>query len=128
MAIGWRMAEDLETLSDLPDGSIDFNLLSGSATHSKAGPLDLWIAREMHAWLQHRFAADRISAQQILRAELRLISKTDRIKTQKKSVVSFDWDCHSLIATDQKIYESHLLEAHRWHNRTQLQHGTKAQS
>jgi hypothetical protein len=117
MAIGWRMTEDLETLADLPDGSIDIDLRNGSATHSTAGQINLWIAKEMQAWLKQRFAADHISEQQISRAELRLNSKTDRIKTDRKRIVSFDWECHSLIATDQKTYESHLTEVHRWHNR-----------
>lgn len=117
MAIGWRMAEDLEKLAELPDGTIEIDLRTGSTVHSTAGNVDLWIAKEMQAWLRQRFATDRIPEDHILRAELRLISKTDRIKTDKKRIVSFDWDCHSLIATDQKTYEGHLKEAHRWHSR-----------
>ena len=118
IAIGWRMADDLETLSDLPDGTILFDLLTGSATHSTAGELDLRIAGEIEAWLKARLAADHIPEQLILRAELQLSSKTDRIRTDKKRVVSFDWSCASLISTDEKTYESHLNEAHTWHGWT----------
>jgi hypothetical protein len=117
MAIGWRMTDDLEILSDLPDGTILIDLLTGQASHSTAGEQNLRIAQEMQSWLKSRFEVDRISEQQILRAELRLASKTDRIRTDKKRIVSFDWECDSLITTDQKTYEGHLREAHTWHNR-----------
>ena len=76
MAIGWRMAEDLEKLAEIPDSDIEIDLRTGSAVHSTAGKVDLWIASELQAWLKQRFAADRISEDQISRAELRLSSKT----------------------------------------------------
>lgn len=117
MAIGWRMGQDLEKLADLPDGTIKFDLLQGTASHSRVGEIDLWIAKEMQAWLKHRFEVDRIPENQILQGCVQLSSTTDRIKTDKKRIVSFDWECHSLIATDEKCYESHLKEAHSWHNR-----------
>jgi hypothetical protein len=119
MAIGWRMGDDLEILSELPDGTIHINLLTGVATHSVANEINLWIAGEMRAWLRNRFATDKIPEQQILRAEVCLSSKTDRISTDRKRIVSFDWHCSSLISTDEKTYEGQLNEGHTWHNRTQ---------
>ena len=117
MAIGWRMAQDLETLADLPDGNIEIDLLRGIAAHSTVGQIDLWIAKEMQAWLKNRLEADRIPKNQISEAHVCLCSNTDRIKTDKSRIVSFDWECHSLIATDEKTYESQLKLAHRWHKR-----------
>ena len=117
MAIGWRMADDLETLAEIPDGSIQINLLNGTAIHSVNGELNLRIAKEMQAWLKQRFTENHIPIEKVLVAEVWLNSKTDRIKNDKKRVVSFDWDCHSNISTDEKKYESHLTEAHTWHNR-----------
>jgi hypothetical protein len=124
MAIGWRMGDDLETLSDLPDGSIEINLLTGESNHSVTGPLDLRVGREMQAWLINRSDEDHISIQHILGASIRLKSKTDGIRTDKKRLVFFEWSCDSNISTDQKTYESHLKEAHTWHNR--IQHANRA--
>ena len=111
------MAQDLETLADLPDGNIEIDLLRGIAAHSTVGQIDLWIAKEMQAWLENRLEADRIPKNQISEAHVCLCSNTDRIKTDKSRIVSFDWECHSLIATDEKTYESQLKLAHRWHKR-----------
>ncbi len=119
MAIGWRMGEDLETLAELPDGTIEINILTGRAMHSRAGDLSLRIASEMQAWLKQRLSADRIPEDAIVRAVITLGTRTDRIRTDKKRVVSFDWQCHSLLATDEKTYESKLAEAHTWHSRVQ---------
>lgn len=116
MAIGWRLTDDLETLAELPDGVIEIDLRALTAVHSTTGKVDLCLTGELAAWLRGRFATDRIQEDQILRAELRLKSTTDRIKTDKKRIVSFDWVCHSLIATERMLYESDL-KAHRWYDR-----------
>ncbi len=41
MFVGWRMGNDLETLSELPSGKIKVDLLSGSAIHDQVGNIDL---------------------------------------------------------------------------------------
>jgi hypothetical protein len=119
MAIGWRMEDDLEKLAELLDGSIEVNILTGRALHSQAGDLSLRIAGEMQAWLKQRLSVDRIPEDAVVRAEIRLDVRTDRIRTDKKRIVSFDWDCHSILATDERTYESQLAEAHTWHRRVQ---------
>ena len=117
MAIGWRMGNDLEKLAELPDGALRFDLLNGSAVHSVAGEVDLCIAREMQGWLKTRLLSDHIPQHGIREAEIRLESRTNRIGTDRKKIVSFDWNCESRIATDEKTYEGRLSEAQTWHNR-----------
>lgn len=43
MLVG-RISEDLEALSELPDGLLVFDVLAGSVTHDRNGPLSLRIA------------------------------------------------------------------------------------
>lgn len=54
MLVGWRMGEDREVLSELPDGVLTFDVLLGTAEHNVAGAASLCVAGEMAAWLKHR--------------------------------------------------------------------------
>src|SRR3954466_8089269 len=84
MLVGWRMSADLEALSELPDGALSFDVLSGSVTHKQRGALDLYIAGELRAWLKHRLVSLNIPLSALTSATLRAEFKTDRIKTDKK--------------------------------------------
>ncbi len=117
MAIGWRMGADLEVLADLPSGSIHFDILAGQATHNTQGLLQLQIASEMQAWFLDSLGKDGIPSEAIKSATLDTAMDTDRIKTDKRRVVCFDWCCHSRIATDETTYEAELADQHTWHNR-----------
>jgi hypothetical protein len=121
MLVGWRMSEDLEALSQLPDGALSFDVLSGSVVCNQRGPLDLYIAGELSAWLKHRLASLNIPLNAITSATLRAEFTTGRIKTDRKRIVSFDWSCESSVATDEKTYVGRLVEAHQWHTRTAWQ-------
>ena len=126
MAIGWRMGDDLEVLADLPSGTIRFNILSGQATHDTQGPIQLHIASEIQDWFLDRLGKDGIPSEAIESATLDTAMNTDRIKTDKKRVVSFDWRCHSRITTDEKTYEAELADQHTWHSRQRPTAKTKS--
>lgn len=119
--VGWRMGEDLEALSELPDGVLLFDVLRGSVTHDLRGALELYVAGELSAWLKHRLASLNIPLSALDSATLRAEFKTGRIKTDRKRIVSFDWSCESSVATDEKTYVGRLVEAHQWHTRTAWQ-------
>jgi hypothetical protein len=121
MLVGWRMSEDLEALSELPDGVLSFDVLGGSVAHNHSGALELHIAGELSTWLRHRLASLNIPLSALKSATLRAEFKTDRIKTDKKRIVSFDWSCESSLATHEKVYFGQLLEEHQWHTRTAWQ-------
>jgi hypothetical protein len=118
MLVGWRMGEDLETLADLPDGTLSFDVLSGTASHSVAGALSLHVAEEMQSWLQHRLVAHRIPADTLCAATLVAEIRTDRIATDRKRIVSFDFTCSSRLVTADRTYEGRLHEKHAWHSRS----------
>jgi hypothetical protein len=120
------MGDDLDILADLPSGSIHFDILTGLATHGTQGLIQLHISKEMQAWFLDRLAKDSIPSEAIESATLETKMNTDRIATDKKRVVSFDWRCHSRITTDEKTYESQLADQHTWHSRRQTTSKTES--
>jgi hypothetical protein len=118
MLSGWRMRiEDLEVLSQTPDGVLIFDVLGGSVAHDRTGALSLSVAGELNAWLKDRLASLNIPLSAVKSATLRAAFKTDRIPTDKERIVSFDWTCESSVATDEETYSGRLVEAHQWHTR-----------
>ena len=117
MLVGWRMGEDLEQLAELPDGVIFINALKGEAKHSSAGPLKLWVAEEISAWLPSRLESLSIPIAEILEATIQASISTGRILTNKKRIVSFDFRVQSTITTKDRTYVGNLEERHEWHNR-----------
>jgi hypothetical protein len=117
MLVGWRMAEDLEVLADLPDGTLVIDVVSGSAVHSVNGPLALYIAGELQAWLQHRLSESGIDRSGIERAVVMAAIRTERIATNRKRIISFDFAVDSTIVTAEREYRGKLCEVHHWHSR-----------
>lgn len=119
MVVGWRMGDDVEKIANLPDGKIVFDVLSGKATHSSGVDPDLWVSGELQAWFQARLKALNIQDKEVEAAKLEVAFKTDRIKTTRKTLVSFDFECQSSVVTADKRYEGRLVEKHSYHNRAQ---------
>jgi hypothetical protein len=117
MLVGWRMGEDLELLAELPDGTLDIDVLSGSTTHSVNGRINLHIAGELQAWLKHRISEARVEPSSIALARVTAIVRTDRIATDRKRIVSFDFAVDSIIEAADREYRGRLCEAHQWHSR-----------
>lgn len=117
MLVGWRMADDLELLSEVPDGILRFDVLNSEVSHSTAGELKLQIAGELAAWFKQRLKELNIDFAAILGAELVADFTTDRLKTNRKRIIAFDWKCSSRVVTNEKVYEGQLKERHQWHSR-----------
>ena len=117
MFMGWRMADDLETLAALPDGRIHLDLLTGSAEHNEAGSLSMYIADEIQAWLRHECEKDGVDYSALKSAELWVDIDTSKIATNKKRIVCFDFDATSKLATDEAEYSASVSESHKWHTR-----------
>lgn len=117
MFVGWRMADDLEKLSDLPNGTISLNLLTGVANHSVSGPIDLHVAKEIRAWLQQQSVKEGIDISQLITATLEIDVDTSKVGTNKNKVVMFNFGCRSNIQTSETTYHATLKEAHKWHTR-----------
>lgn len=119
MVVGWRMGDDVEKIANLPDGTIEFDVLSGSAKHSSGAVPDLWVSGELQAWFRARLATLKIKSEEVQAAKLEVAVKTDRLKTSRKTLVSFDFECKSSVVTADKRYEGKLVEKHTYHHRTQ---------
>lgn len=117
MFMGCRMGDDLETLAELPDGSIRINLLSGVAEHSSAGSLDLHIAGEIREWLKFHCTKDGIDLRALEAADLLVDVDTSKIATNRKRIVCFQMSATSMLRTDEKEYSAKVIETHRWHTR-----------
>ncbi|PHS03792.1 MAG: hypothetical protein COA78_17330 [Blastopirellula sp.] len=117
MFVGWRMCDDLEIMSDLPDGTITLNLLTGDALHSIAGPLDLHIAKEIQAWLQQQSEKEGVDVAQLKSATLEVDVDTGKVATNKKKIVMFNFECRSSLKTDETSYQATLKDMHQWHTR-----------
>lgn len=115
--MGWRMQADLETLASMPDDRLELNLLSGTAFYASAGPLELYIAKEIQAWLQQESTKDNIDLSQVKEAILYVDIKTDLVETNKKKIVCFSFACTSKLVTDEMTYGAHVTETHKWHKR-----------
>ena len=111
------MQQDLEALACLPDGTLSLNCLSGTATHSSVGELDLYIAKEIQAWLGHQRQKDGINLCDLKDANLLVQIKTDTIKTNRKKIICFSFDCKCDIQMADRNYSANVSETHRWHER-----------
>jgi hypothetical protein len=117
MFVGWRLGDDYEVLAALPDGTLLLELLGESAFHSSGINVNLWITGELSAWLKHRLEVHGIPIGAIINVSLRVQHKTDRIQTDRKKLVSFDFQCSSTIQTAEKTYSGTLVERHTYHQR-----------
>lgn len=117
MLVGWRMGDDLEVLAELPDGILTINVLGGAASHDAARAIQLHIAGELQAWFSHRLAVGAIPGHAILSAEVTAKICTNRLATNRKRVVSFDFSVRSVVSTDERSYTGQLREVHRWLSR-----------
>ncbi len=117
MFVGWRMADDLEILSELPDGTLNLDLLTGQVTHSIEGCLNLHIAKEIQTWLEEQGNKEGIDISQLLIASLEVRIDTSKVATNKKRVVMFTFFCKSLLKTNEVEYASELNDMSTWHNR-----------
>jgi hypothetical protein len=117
MVVGWRMGDDYEHMAQLPDGTLSFDLLEEKASHSCGEYPKLWITGELSAWLKNRLAVERVESSKLAVAKLEVTYKTDRIKTDRKKIISFDFECRSTLETDEAKYEGSLVERHAYHQR-----------
>ena len=117
MAARWRLHKDLETLARLSDGRIRIDVLAGKAEHESAGAIDLELARELKAGLDSQLEKKGIPRATLLEASLTLDSDTSGVKTDRNSIVHFDFRIAARIRTDSGTFEGVQEESHVWHSR-----------
>jgi len=117
MLVGERISNDLETLAELPDGTIYLDLLGCTAKHLTAGVVPLRVTKELTAWLRSRLITLDIPKNALSEVILMLHFRTDRIPTDRKRIISFDFDCESRLATSDRTYQGSSGN-HVYHSRT----------
>ena len=117
MLVGERISNDLETLAELPDGTIYFDLLGCTANHLTAGAVPLRVTEELTAWLSSRLISLDIPKNALCEVILMLHFRTDRIPTERKRIISFNFDCESRVATLDRTYQGSSGN-HVYHSRT----------
>jgi len=117
MFVGWRMGNDLEVMSELPDGTMSLNLLTGEAHHSIAGQIDLHIAKEIQVWLEQQGEKEGVDISQLESATLDVDVDTGKVATNRKKVIMFNFKCRSTLKTDEATYQATLKDIHQWHTR-----------
>jgi hypothetical protein len=117
MLVGWRMHEDLEQFAEIPNGRLTIDLLRRVAVHDVAGTLQLHIVDELAAWLAQKLAAEQIPVDELSSVTLEADIRSDRVATDKKRIVLFDFNCRCSVVTLQRRYEGTLCESLKWHQR-----------
>lgn len=117
MFVGWRMGDDLELMSDLPDGTVTINLITGEATHSINGPIDLHISKEIQVWLKQQSEKEGVDISQLESGTLEVDVDTGKVTTNKKKVVMFNFECRSSLITSDATYQANIKDMHQWHTR-----------
>ena len=120
MFVGWRLGEDYEKLADLPDGTLQVNLLLEQNYHSSGVDLIFRITTELAAWFRECLIVHGIPLSEIQKCSLAVTYTTNRIKTDRKKIISFDFSCISIIKTDEVEYNGALVEKHSYHQRVKF--------
>jgi len=114
MFMGWRMGEDLDTFSKLPDGQLTIDVLTGNCEHDSAGTVQTYIGPEIAAWFAHRLEQHHIESGEILLATLTVQIARPTPPAKGKRGITFHWKCKAQIRTSDRLYDAELAEPHPW--------------
>jgi hypothetical protein len=117
MVVGRLMHEDLDKFAEMVNARITIDVLGRSARDEESEPVSLRIVDELAAWLAHRMVVENIPLEIVSAVSLRLDVRSDRIATDRKRIVLFDFECKCTLRTADRTYEGSLKEKHRWHQR-----------
>jgi hypothetical protein len=117
MAVSSRLAEDLETLSALPDGAVSVNLVTGTAKTATGVAVSLRIGQMLWSWLDQQSSERGFGLSEIERAEILIYVDTSRIPTNRASIISFDLRAVARLVRGGREYAAESAN-HLWHDRT----------
>jgi hypothetical protein len=117
MAAGWRTYEDLEQFADMANVRVTIDVLHGTARRDSGEPMDLRLASELSSWFANRLVVENIPEEVVSAATVLLEVRSDRVPTDHKRIVLFDFECHCALMTADRTYEGALRDKHIWHQR-----------
>ena len=114
MFMGWRMGEDLDTFSQLPEGQLTIDIMTGTCEHDSEGPVETYIGPEIAAWFAHRLVQHQIDRSELLLATLTVQMTRPTPPTKRMRGITFNWKCNAQIKTSDRMYAAELAEPHTW--------------
>ena len=116
MAVSERVAADLETLCQLPDGRVDIDLLHETASHNASGSVSLKLVSELHTWMTTRVAG---SGATVTAAIVEIIFRTDAVPTDRQRLVMFRLESQSAVTADGQTWRGKPRRHTIWHRRAE---------
>ena len=112
MFMGWRMDHDSWRLERLPTGRLTIDLISCKTTHDSYGPMKMYVADSIHAWLQAECAKEAIPFNLLRRITLTVDIDVSPVETPRKKVMRHSFHIRSVIATDAREYRGETKESY----------------
>ena len=116
MAVSGRIADSLEALCSLSDGTLNIDLVAGSSPLIEGREVEMPIGPRLTHWFGERLAALEIPPASIEAATLELSHSTQRIPTDRSKIVAFDLEAVVCIASGGRrlVGEARGMQ---WHKR-----------
>ena len=116
MCCSAHINRSLEYLADLPDGTVEINLLSESCKHSVAGDLSLPMVADFNLWLSKRLEQVGLSVDVMQSVQVSLRYNTDRVPTDRNRILLFELECSSKFVVAKRIINGYAENVH-WYER-----------
>jgi hypothetical protein len=124
MFCGWRLCNSHEALTALGSGILHIDVLAETVTHNGTPLQELNIVGELSAWFRADLLDNNISLEHIrsatLDAELTIADLSgprrspEKWNTRINRYLSCDIRCRSHIETDERSYESEMVDHEEW--------------
>ncbi len=109
--------DDLEALMTRPDGVVTVDLLAARAEHANGDVLQLALVARLVDWLKERLAKAGLAPLDLSKAELSIAIRTNRVPTDRRKTVPFEFTSTASFATGAKAHTSKPTFALRWYDR-----------
>ncbi len=120
MFSGWRLSDDVLTLSELNEGKLELDILTEKVKfNDKEFTKKLYVVGEISAFFRKDLEDNNIDIKDIISAKLKVTFKSTIIegkpksRTRKKTNIKLDM--HSLIATNERNYEKRKKDIVEYH-------------
>ncbi len=120
MFSGWRLGDDVLTLSELGEGKLELDILTEKVKfNDKEFDKKLYVVGEISAFFRKDLEDNNIDIKDIISAKLKVTFKSTVIEGKPKSrtrkKINIKLDMHSLISTNEKHYEKRKKDIVEYH-------------
>ena len=114
MCVSHRIDTSLERLADLPDGTVEVDLLKRTCCRSGSGTLELPIVEQFAAWLLTRMEHAGLSLESLEQATI-ILNYSNRVPTDRSRILLFDLECTSQLGIEGRVVEGHAKSGVWYH-------------